>query len=645
MTTSSGKILPWLQGIKGDSLLPLITSDAPIIRVVAGPGSGKTTGLKRRVQRLVEGEGVDPSQIYVGTFTRAISAELRNELGTAIKVSTLHALAYELLRNNPAALGGLELRFLLTHEERTMLYDISVGHIKDQNARVTTLLRQQSARDEREELPDAAFAGEVERWLRAHRGMLIGEVVHLAVQGLESEDIPRGQFEHVIVDEYQDLTAAEQQLVELIWSGKGSLVVLGDEDQSIYGFRHNHPKGLDEFSERWSDSNPETLTIPENRRCGEEIVNLGNLMMAEAGSAKPPMSSESGRSGQVSMVQWPTIEEEADGLAHYITARQEMSFLVLVPRRLVGYRLRDLIGEDARTAFHQEVLQHPLVQERFTAASVLANPSDMVAIRSWLGFRGSRAEQDPQRNNVAYRSISEFAGTGTELLRAIAEGQLTPKGEGQGNLKARAEAIVNALDGEVGEDPKERIEWLFDPALVDRINADDEQKSWIASDLMSLREAGLALAENDGISLESIVARLRYRIATRAPLVENLAQPRVRIMTLHSAKGLQGDNIVIAGVADQLVPGFAEAAQREEQRRLLYVAITRAKDSLVVSWPRNMAYDDARNNQVRIDKGTVRKSSGEVRVTLGRCSLLPHSVGGFLQGTAWLKREGVDTSD
>ena len=83
------------------------------------------------------------------------------------------------------------------------------------------------------------------------------------------------------MDEYQDLTTVEQQLVELIWSGEGSLVVLGDEDQSLYDFRGNHPKGLDEFLGRWSDSNPETLTIPENRRCGDEIVKLGNLMMAE----------------------------------------------------------------------------------------------------------------------------------------------------------------------------------------------------------------------------------------------------------------------------------------------------------------------------------------------------------------------------
>ena len=91
-------------------------------------------------------------------------------------------------------------------------------------------------------------------------------------QGLKSGDIPSGQYDHVIVDEYQDLTAAEQELVELVWSQLGSLVVLGDNDQSIYSFRFNHPGGVEEFKQRWEGKGLLDLGIPKNRRCGEQIV-------------------------------------------------------------------------------------------------------------------------------------------------------------------------------------------------------------------------------------------------------------------------------------------------------------------------------------------------------------------------------------
>ncbi|MBA2576908.1 MAG: UvrD-helicase domain-containing protein [Euzebyaceae bacterium] len=244
---------PWLEGLEGPYLPALINSDKPVIRVVAGPGSGKTTGLKRRIQRLVEQDGVDPDHIFVGTFTRAIAADLRNELGKEIKVSTLHSLAYELLRENPSACQGYALRFLLAYEEKCLLYDIAheVKHLAELRDREDALKRHQSARSERQELTDAAFAGAVSRWLHEHGGMLIGEVVHIATVALESEDIAPGAYDHVVVDEYQDLTAAEQELVRLVWSKKGSLVVLGDDNQSIYGFRFNHPGGITDFCDQW----------------------------------------------------------------------------------------------------------------------------------------------------------------------------------------------------------------------------------------------------------------------------------------------------------------------------------------------------------------------------------------------------------
>lgn len=626
---------PWLEGIEGEGARTLIMSDEPIIRVVAGPGAGKTTCLKRRTRRLVEGQEVDPSSIFVGTFTRAIAKELRDELGTSVKVSTIHSLAYELLRDNPTACHGMKLRFLLEHEEDCMLYDIAhdfptLPRLSD---RRQELLRMQSALSARQSLPDAQFTGAIRQWLRNHGGMPIGEVVYSAVDGLHSGDIPGGQYDHVIVDEYQDLTAAEQELVELIWSRKGSLVVLGDNDQSIYSFRFNHPAGIDEFAARWSEQSICDIGLEENRRCGDRIVNLGNRMMAELGSSKPPMLGATGRSGELAIVHWPNVAAEIAGLSEYIKSSDEL-FLVLVPRRFIGHRLKQAIGDDAQTAFHEKVLEHQAAKERFAAASVLADPNDLVAVRAWLGFHGVNPEQAPARNNIAYASIP-LASNGTSLIEGVATGNIVVRGQGSSNLRARASQMARWLDGGFPADPVDQIRSLFDPAFADSVEEDGEKRRWLASDLSMLRDSALALFEEGEATLSRIISILRYRIATRAPLGLEVERPRVRIMTLHSAKGLEADNIILAGIAHEIIPGLTtDPMELEEQARLLYVAITRARQKLVISWSRCVTYADAMQNNIRHDQ--VRKISGERVVQMGKSDLLPQGLIGMLPGSEWL---------
>lgn len=136
----------------------------------------------------------------------------------------------------------------------------------------------------------------------------------------------------------------------------------------------------------------------------------------------------------------------------------------------------------------------------------------------------------------------------------------------------------------------------------------------------------------------SVLEQLAYRIATRAPLEPDADEPRVRIMTLHSAKGLEGDAIVLAGIADQMIPGTATGAVRDEQRRLLYVAVTRARQELVVSRARSMTFADTMANGVRRDQ--VFTAGGERRVRLSRSQLLPAGLPAPTAGADWLAAHG-----
>ena len=107
-------------------------------------------------------------------------------------------------------------------------------------------------------------------------------------------------------------------------------------------------------------------------------------------------------------------------------------------------------------------------------------------------------------------------------------------------------------------------------------------------------------------------------------------------MTLHSAKGLEADNLIVVGVADQILPGPSEdSLEREEQRRLLYVAVTRARDTLVLSWPQQCTYREARGNYIRRDKGATFQASNQLLVSLKKSTFLPRHLP-TLPGSQWL---------
>jgi superfamily I DNA/RNA helicase len=197
------------------------------------------------------------------------------------------------------------------------------------------------------------------------------------------------------------------------------------------------------------------------------------------------------------------------------------------------------------------------------------------------------------------------------------------------------------------QDNLDAISIAFDPAKSDA-EPDPEKRRWLESDLTDLRSAALEVATDmamahernpklTALSLARAMNVLRYRIATRAPLRREDDEPRVQIMTLHSAKGLEADNIVVMGAADEIVAGNASAEETAEQRRLLYVAVTRAKDSLVISWSRAVPYADALANGIRI--GHVITENGELVAKLGRTSLLPQAMAGGTSGQAWLAAE------
>lgn len=256
--------MSWDEGITGVHR-DIAGSPATRIGVLAGPGTGKTKfGLMRRVVRLLE-EGVSPERILLVSFTRVAAADLRDKVADLqalgaedVRATTLHAYCFGLLQQEAVLqITGRTPRILLDHEVDLMLRDIGGnGNIYDRRATLEAFVAGWARSPE--DYPgvpatdqERVFQAAAQEWLRRHNAMLIGEVVPEAYRYLNANPHAAAltAFDHIIVDEYQDLNALEQQLLDRL-SEHGSLCVAGDDDQSIYSVRYANPEGIHAFLSR-----------------------------------------------------------------------------------------------------------------------------------------------------------------------------------------------------------------------------------------------------------------------------------------------------------------------------------------------------------------------------------------------------------
>ena len=268
------------------------TNHSPL-RVLAGPGTGKTFALIRRVMRLLE-EGINPSRLLVCTFTRTAARDLQDELGRLgvtgadkVRAGTVHSFCFSLLsRAEVLESTGRVPRPLLKFEERFLLEDLRGTNnegIRDLSKRLIAFTAawarlQSETPGWPQDQQDQIFLHRLEAWLIFHEAMLIGELVLESLRFLRDNPASpyRPQFAHILVDEYQDLNRSEQVLLDEL-AARGHLTIVGDEDQSIYAFKHAHPEGIAQFHESHPGTHDENLE--ECRRCPRLVVSMANALI------------------------------------------------------------------------------------------------------------------------------------------------------------------------------------------------------------------------------------------------------------------------------------------------------------------------------------------------------------------------------
>ncbi len=592
--------------------------EGPLL-VLAGAGSGKTRVLTRRVVRLIRAHRVTPSQILAVTFTNKAAGEMRGRIAALLGqepagmwAGTFHSVGARLLRRT-APLVGRSPSFTIYDEDDTLAV------VKRLMERLGVSTKQYAPRAVRRAISDAKnalvgpeeyaslardpFGQAVARVYAEYEPALLranaadfDDLLLLPVRMLEqhSDELARlrRRFRHLLVDEYQDTNRAQYRLVSLLGAEHGNVCVVGDDDQSIYGWRGADIRNILEFEKDFPRAR--VVRLEDNYRSTPPILDLANAVIAE-NTERMGKTLRATRSGGERVVALRALDErdEADWLVEELRQR----------RTAERWQLRDfavLYRTNAQSRAMEEALRRHTVPYRLVGAvrfydrreirdlmaylKLVANPADDEAFRRAVGVprRGigeATVELLGGRARAAGLPLFE-AATRDELLDGIRPATRVALGEFTALIaKLRERARESAVD-ELLRDLVDAIRY------TEHLAAEGEE---LARDRLDNVRELIAGASETVEDVEGEVGLtpldLFLQRATLVADVDALAADAdaVTLMTLHNAKGLEFPVVFIAGLEDGLFPlarAYEEPAMLEEERRLFYVGITRAERQL-----------------------------------------------------------------
>lgn len=604
--------MAWDDGLDTGSIAYGIASaPEPRVRVIAGPGTGKSFAMKRRVARLLEA-GVSPKELLAVTFTRVAAEDLHRELQKLgvpgceeLEGQTLHSLAMRILsRKHVLEAVGRTPRSLNSFEVKALVSDIAEASGGKRAAKKMilgyTAAWAQSQGDEpgfAKTDEEKAFQAALLAWLEFHHGMLIGELIPYLVRYLKENPAAaeRSEFKHLLVDEYQDLNKAEQTAIAYL-GDDAEICIVGDDDQSIYSFKCAHPDGIRE----WKDLHPACadLEMADCYRCPTTVVEMANALINVNTNRAPreltPLPDKG--EGEVAIVQVPYLHSEAT----WITAKvKELldnevhpSEIIILVQRAVATKpiLSALRGEGipAKSYYEESQLDSEAAQMRFALFKLFLDNEDRVALRYLLGW-----DRDDFRCKPYARVRQHCEVTGDSpwvAMDKLADEALTiPYTK---PLIEQFKLIKEAL---------EELEAVKDDltAFTDALFPDADP------DVSELRE--LALAQMEAAETPEDLLSAMMKEITQPDIPPTVEE--VRLMSLHKSKGLSSPYVFIAGCVEGILPpSFDDAPSKEakdaaleEARRLFYVGITRVKadpdndrpGSLFITYAQQMPAKDA----------------------------------------------------
>ena len=600
--------------------------------VLAGAGSGKTRVLTCRIAHLID-SGVPAWKILAITFTNKAAREmvervdaLSGESGKDAWVSTFHSCCARILRRDIEKLG-YKREFAIYDEDDRMTVIKGVAkslELSDKefppkaikaaisDAKNRMLTPREWLKDAGDNFRNRKLCEAYEKYEAQLRSNNALDFDDLLIKTLEllSEHPPvlqyyQDKFDYVLVDEYQDTNIAQYQFVRLMAGGKRNLCVVGDDDQSIYGWRGADIRNILEFEKDFPDC--KVIKLEQNYRSTANILDAANQVIAH-------------NAGRKEKALWTQCDPgDKVGLYHAMDERDEAAFAALMSKKLISQGVRP--GEIAvlyRTNAQSRVLEEAFVRagvpnriyggQRFydrkevkdliAYMRALVNPDDDVSVR--------RIINEPKRGigDSTVEALALYAGENDlSLMAAVLDS------EGAG-LSSRAQRLVGGfadLMVELTEAMYSMSITEFTSALIEKtgyVKALEESKTEEnQTRIENIRELEGAVTEFAKLNPEGTLTDFLENVALITD-VDNLNQTSgaVTLMTLHSAKGLEFDAVFLVGMEEGVFPlsrALFDETALEEERRLAYVGITRAKKKLYLSHAHTrMLYNARSANQL-----------------------------------------------
>jgi len=607
--------------------------------VLAGAGSGKTRVLTHRVAYLVEEQGVYPSRILAITFTNKAAAEMKERLQQLIPgetvswVMTFHAAANRILRQEIEALGYARqytiyddsdqervLRAVLKHfdlDEKVLSPRAVSSRISDAKNRLLgpRQLGQQAVTLHEQRIAD--IYTEYQKRLQEANALDFDDLLMLTVK-LFQEHPPlltkyQDKFQYILVDEYQDTNQAQYVLVNLLAARHRNLCVVGDPDQSIYGWRGADLRNILDFQQDYPDA--VTVTLEQNYRSTKVILQAANQVVSFNQNRLPKELRTEKPEGEKILLQTAADEkEEARFVAETFESwrraesRGYNQFAVFYRTHGQTRVLEETFlhyGIPYRIYGGQSFYKRKEIKDILSYLRLLVNPTDNVSLERVINVprRGigdttwARLVQRAEEKNLPYyfalQELAEGPECGAKIRRSLQEFvQLIEDFRRQGEADGITTLTWNILErsgywSELGKEEEARRENLQEFLSLTR-EYDERRSGWEEEAENGEETAGLA------------------HFLGRVALITDLdkyqeGEQAVSLMTMHSSKGLEFPVVAVLGMEENLFPhGQAREDQQEleEERRLCYVVLTRAQERLLLTRAeRRMLYGSVRYNE------------------------------------------------
>ncbi len=591
-----------------------VTAGEGGILVLAGPGSGKTRVLTQRVAYLIGYLGVRPYQMLAVTFTNKAAREMEHrvqqllgeEMTRGLLLGTFHSTCARILRRESERLpvSNEFVIFDADDQQKIVKNALKELNLSDKQYRPplihAAISRAKNELIEPANYPVVTYQDEAikriyevyQRLLRASNGVDFDDLLLLTTQLLEQHPTVRekyaSRFHHVLVDEFQDTNIAQYTLLKHLASAHGNLFVVGDPDQSVYGWRGADYRNVQRFERDFPSA--QVILLEQNYRSRQMILDAAMAVIDKApGRRKKKLFSDRGQGEKITFYEALDDYAEAsfvvDTIAQLVASRQfEPGDCAVMYRTNAQSRLLEEAFLAARLPYRlvgaQRFYGRREVKDVIAYLRLVQNPEDEISLERIINVP---ARGVGEKTLLTLRQAARVAGASTgSALMDLARGSNSPY---WGNFTGRA-ALALADFGIHLANWRSLLATATVPELFDQVLKD-------AKYLESLDDG----TEEGKDRLDNVkeLRRLAEEYATRtlAEFLENVAlvadQDTITegnvptLLTMHAAKGLEFGVVFITGLDDGVIPhsrSFDSREQMEEERRLFYVGITRAKERL-----------------------------------------------------------------